>query len=261
MQANVKDGGVAVLVASCDKYRDLWTPFFRLFFRYWQDCPFPVYLGSNDATFEDPRVSAIRAGEDLDWSRSFGAMLAQLPHPYVLLLLEDYLLTQPVDTARIVDLCRVMEETGAACLRLYPFPGPDSEWPGHAGIGVIREGARWRLSLQAALWRKDVLEQLLAPGESAWEFEVAGSARTNAAGRPFLSVGRTEPLPIHYFCTAVWQGAWVRRAVEFCAREGIEVDLRARPVEARRALVRRRLEIFNLKNRPPRPPANASYHA
>lgn len=42
---------VAVVVASCDAYADLWEPFFRLFRRYWPDCPYPVYLGSNFRTY------------------------------------------------------------------------------------------------------------------------------------------------------------------------------------------------------------------
>ena len=37
----------SVLVPSCDAYADLWIPFFALFWRYWSDCPFPVYLGTN----------------------------------------------------------------------------------------------------------------------------------------------------------------------------------------------------------------------
>jgi len=37
----------SILIPSCDKYSDLWRPFFTLFWRHWPDCPFPVYLGSN----------------------------------------------------------------------------------------------------------------------------------------------------------------------------------------------------------------------
>ena len=34
----------AILIVSCDKYSDLWDPFFKLFFKFWPDCPFNIYL-------------------------------------------------------------------------------------------------------------------------------------------------------------------------------------------------------------------------
>jgi len=44
---NELNGKIAVLVVSCDKYADLWPPFFQLFLRFWPECPFSVYLISN----------------------------------------------------------------------------------------------------------------------------------------------------------------------------------------------------------------------
>ncbi len=41
---------LAILVCSCDKYADVWEPFFKLFFKFWPDCPYPIYLLSNYLT-------------------------------------------------------------------------------------------------------------------------------------------------------------------------------------------------------------------
>ncbi len=70
---------VAVLVTSCDKYQDLWEPFFTLFFRYWQDCPYPVYLGTNHLKYDHERVKTIAVGDETDWSSDFRSMLEQIP--------------------------------------------------------------------------------------------------------------------------------------------------------------------------------------
>ena len=37
----------AILVASCDRYSDLWGPFFGVLAKRWPDCPLPIYLGMN----------------------------------------------------------------------------------------------------------------------------------------------------------------------------------------------------------------------
>jgi len=239
---------VAVLVTSCDKYRDLWEPFFTLFFKYWGDCPYPVYLGTNHLKYDNERVKTIAVGDDTDWSSGFRGMLEEIPHPYVIVLIEDYLLTQPVDTARIDRLVSYMEDKGAGCLRLYPCPGPDLPCPDNPEVGEISKGADYRLSLQAAIWNRQTLLELLREGESAWELEINGTERTNDLDVPFLCVIGDSPIP--YFCTGVVKGKWVKEAVKLCETEGIEVDLTARSVQTpvdrllRSAMVGRSIEFI-----------------
>lgn len=224
---------VAVLVVSCDKYRDLWGAFFTLFFRYWPDCPYPVYLGSNHQLYADSRIKTITVGDDRDWSSGVLKMLKQIPYTYLIVLLEDYLFYKRVDTLRITGLVSYLKKKNAACLRLFPCPGPDENCSDNAEVGEIRKGARWRLSLQPAIWDRQMLINLIREGETPWEFEVKGSIRTNKLNAPFLSVNEDaikQPL-ISYFCTAVVRGKWMRDAVRLCEKEGIKIDLSIRQSE------------------------------
>lgn len=66
----------SILIPSCDKYSDLWIPFFTLFWQHWPDCPFPVYLGSNEEVFEHPKVKNILVGPDKDWTSGVRKMLS-----------------------------------------------------------------------------------------------------------------------------------------------------------------------------------------
>ena len=93
----------------------------------------------------------------------------------------------------------------------------------------ISKGADYRLSLQAAVWDKQTLLELLREGESAWELELNGTKRTNDLGAPFLSVIGDSSIP--YFCTGIVKGKWVKEAVKLYETEGIEVDLTARSVQ------------------------------
>jgi len=222
---------VGVLVSSCDRYSDLWSPFFKLFFRYWEDCPYPVYLISNFRLYPDSRVKGILVGEDIDWSSNMYSALRQITHPMVILLMEDYLLDRPVDTVRIEELVSYMQKRGAVCMRLFPCPGPETACPDNREVGEILRGADYRLSLQAAIWRRDILLALLRRGETPWELEVMGSRRSDEIDLPFLSVTRDSSPPISYFCTAIVRGYWARGALSLCRREGIEVNLTARECE------------------------------
>lgn len=231
----------AVLVSSCDAYSDLWPPFFKLLFRHWPDVPRPVFLGCERARFDDPRVECLSVPSS-DWSSMLAAMLERLSAEYVLLLLEDYLLFAQVDTAAIDELLRYSHGRDAACLRLFPCPGPDLLRADHNGVGALRPGSPFRVSLQAALWRRADLLSLLAPGESPWQFETNGTVRSSSLTREFLSVRRGWQ-PLTYFCTGVRRGLWLRDAVTLCAKQGVEIDLDARRRERWSAYLRRRLFV------------------
>lgn len=225
---------VCVFIVSCDKYSDLWNPFFTLFFRYWPDCPYPVYLASNHKTYDHPKVIGLKTGDDVSWSFNTREALKQLEEPCCILFQEDFLLQRSVDTKRVDFLSEYMTNHEAACLRLYPSPPPDCPFDEDQKIGLLSKGSAYRVSLQTAIWDVAVLINLLNVDESPWELESAGSVRSNALEKPFLSImNGSGPLPIDYFSTAVCQGLWVRPAIELCRKEQVAVDLKWRAVETR----------------------------
>ena len=233
--------GISVLVVSCDKYRDLWLPFFTLLFRYWPDCPYQVYLCSNTTPYADPRVKTLLIGADTSWSSNLKRCLEQFPAEYFILLQEDFLLTKPVDTRRIRGLVDYLRVRKGACLRLFPSPPPEKLSEDNLEVGEISKGALYRVSLQAAIWEKDALYDLLKEGESPWDLENIGSRRSDLSDRPFFSIveSNRETWPLDYFSTAVVQGKWVREAVAICRHEGIRVDERQRAIESRLGLFQR----------------------
>lgn len=81
---------ISVLIVSCDKYSDLWKPFFTLFWRYWPNSSFKVYLGSNYLVYKDSRVKTIAIGEDKSWSQGLLDMVSRIDTPFIILMLEDF---------------------------------------------------------------------------------------------------------------------------------------------------------------------------
>jgi hypothetical protein len=179
-------------------------------------------------------------GEDVDWSTGFGEMVRRVAEPYILVLLEDYLLSAPVDTEAIARLFGHMKEEGAACLRVMPVPGAPEADPGTGDVGELPRGMPYRVSLQAAIWRRADLLELLRPGETPWDFELRGTPRSDELEARFLGVVQGGLRPLPYFITGVCKGLWLRDALALCRREGIPVDGSARGVESRRDYLRRR---------------------
>lgn len=215
---------LAILVPSCDAYHDLWTPFFQLFRRHWPDCPYKLYVGAGSVACTEPGVTPIVIGDDADWSSSLRAMLLAMPETHVLIALEDFLLYEPVNTHRIQKLFESLVALDGAYLRLRPFPPPDVRLVRHPDVGEIDLGAPYRASMQAAIWHKQSLLDLLCDGESPWVFEHLGARRSDAFSRGFYSTWT----PALHFYAAVVQGKWIPYGIALCREHGATVDLNAR---------------------------------
>lgn len=236
---------LSILVLSCDQYKDLWAPYFDFFFKYWPDCPFKVYLGTNTEKFEHPHVTQLFSKEKSSWSEELMIILEQIPDSHILLSLEDYFIYDTVDTDDILRYFEIAQHTEAAFLRLAVFPHrfrslhPSSTMPPFDDIGFIHKNSKYRINLQLAIWEKKSLQSLLVEGESPWEFELQGSIRSNDLDKKFLTVLSDQRSsivqgPVKYFCGAVTQGKWMRDALELANVNGIEVDTSQRPVESER---------------------------
>lgn len=228
--ARQPDSDVAAVVASFDGFSDVWTGFFLLLFRFWPDMPYPLYLISNHLTFSDERVSTLCVGDDLSWSETLARGLERLSNRFILLILDDFFLTAPVDTAHVRRLHAAMIAKGAIYLRLAPNPAPDVPDPEMPDLGVIAKGAPYRASLQIAFWDRLALLNLLRRNESAWDFELKGSRRSDPIAEPFLSV--CAGISAISYRHVVRRGKWLPDAVRHFSPLGIAFDCSKRTVES-----------------------------
>ena len=172
----MKKSKLAILIVSCDKYSDLWTPFFKLFRTFWPDCIYPIYLGSNNTIYLDDSIHMITIGDDISWADNVKLMLDQIEEKYILMLLEDFFLEKKVKGKDIEELFEYVKNNNVDCLRLAPTPPPSKIVDKKLGIGIIEFNAPYCISTQPSIWNKDILKRLLHKGYTAWDFEKRNSA-------------------------------------------------------------------------------------
>lgn len=217
----------SVLVPSCDKYSDLWKPFWSLFWQFWPDCPFPVYLGSNRETFDHPQVQAIATGDDGNWTAMFRAELQALNTPYVIVSLEDFFLQSRVNTKDVLACLSAIQALDGTMLRMVQMPGPDQVIPEYPMVGRCSPGRPYRLSTQTAIWNRDKLLGLLRDGESAWQFEIDGNRRIAACPDGFYCTWKPVMTYRHH---VVERGKWFRHEARKFGGMNIGCDFTRRPV-------------------------------
>ncbi len=231
-------GSVAVLVSSCDAFFDAWRPFVAFFRKFWSDCPLELFLITNQLQVRSARLQAIPVGEDREWSSNLLVALEKIRQPYVLYFQEDYFLTAPVARAALADDFAHVIDTGAdsLCFRARTRPDPGFQ-PLKGRFGIVPLDYDGRTRSQVTLWKRSALQSILRSGETAWNFEARGSARTQAM--QILSYLRRDNTPIPSLMSAISRGLWMPDATELCREHQVEIDPFFRPIYSPRPWLRR----------------------
>ena len=246
---------ITLVVSSCDKYSDIWDPFFTLLKRYW-DPQMPVVLvtESKDYTFEGMDIRTLDlypAGSRPPWSELQMKALEKIDTDFVLFMLDDFFLEAAVKEERVRECLEWMkQDPSIACFNFTPVMHGSNLPCGYAGFELRPQNGEYRLNCQAALWRRKTLLDDMRPHENAWIFETLGSRRSfRWKDQKFYSALPEENI-FPYDVKgggALNHGKWNQSAVELIEREQLDVDVSARGIntEVRGSAQRRIQYIFS----------------
>jgi len=209
----------AVLILSCDKYSDLWLPFFDALFKNWPDCPYQIYLGSNTIIFKDRKVKTILSGKDIDWSSSFKSILEQIPEKYILVWHEDIFIISKVDTSLINSCFTYLIKQKVKHIQASPIiPSDAKNISTDKLVGSYERERPYRISVKG-FWDKKYLSNLLIKGEDPWHFEIMGSYRTSYEDGFYFS-----RKSIFEYIHLVEKGKFIRFRLNLCKKNKIKLD-------------------------------------
>lgn len=215
----------SVLIYSCDKYADIWGPFFTLFFRYW-DCPYPVYVTAETEQCMLPEVMTINTDAPT-WTERVKAAVDQIDTKYVIGMCEDMFLRREVDQTTINNCLLTMEEDDN--IASFNFE-KEYDWVENNYIfdfGRKPNGSIYRKTCQPTLWRRSVLSELLDVKQDAWEWEMSP---TPDQYDYYVWTGDERCLVFEYgYHNHEWfgvqKGKWVAHdVIPLFEKEGIHID-------------------------------------
>lgn len=247
--------GVRLLVASCDRYADVWPGFWGCFRKFWPDFPFQISMITNERVCQDAPEGTrnIRVGTDKGWCKNLATALKDVTDPNIFLFQEDFYLRQPVPTADVL-----MATYWFIQQARYPVLYFSRRWPVrtplHPGAfwGECDHEGRPRMDLLPGIFKRDALVDLLdwleqqialrgisrvsqggdqeglSPGFPI-EFETGGSEWMMVRGLKSLDLS-SERGAIHR-ANATYRGQWARDIMDIQAKTGVAFDLKARPVQ------------------------------
>lgn len=214
----------SILINTCDKFDDCWDPFFKLWSLHWTDCSGKIYLNTEykDYSYPELDITAVKGCERhhipkekrATWSQCLKWALETMDTDIILYMQEDYFLKDTVKNEIIENYVQLMtEHSDIACIQLTDQAVLDCGSSEYERLNAVILKQRYRVSCQAALWRKQELLEIIREQESAWEFEEFGSQRSGIMCHKYLVVDKTwirldvfEIIP--YIFTGIIQGRW-----------------------------------------------------
>ena len=230
---------VSVFVCSCDKYEDLWYPFFKLFKKYWTMPYLDVYLNteSKNYQFEGLNIKMVHPKfKDSPYGKRMIETLRKVKTEYIILFLDDFFLRKEVDDNTIKDIITYMDSDRKTvcfyndCLDTY------AQWEEekHPGFKRIPYGASYTLNMQVGVWRREKLIKYWKENVSPWEWEEYCNVLSfnkksdkfyslTSFDNSFCDYGHNEYMSMF----GVYSGKWILDDVEpLFKKEGIAIDFK-----------------------------------
>lgn len=235
----------AILINTCDKFDDCWEPFFKLWSYYWPNCTGQLYLNTEykDFNFESLNIISLKVCERnhisrskrVTWSQCLKWALEGIENDIVLYMQEDYFLRDNVKNDIVEEYVQLMlNNNEIKCIHLTDQAvQPSNEKSIYNQLDKVKIKQRYRVSCQAALWRKSELIELIRVKENAWEFEEFGSMRSALLRRNYYVVNKSivqlnkfEIIP--YVFTGIIQGRWFKDVIPLFQENNIYIDFSKR---------------------------------
>lgn len=216
----------AIFIPSCDKFSDLWPVFFSLFWKNWFDCPYNVYLGSNEKKYSgDRRVKNILIGKDIGWSGSLKRMLGKINERYLFVWPDDAPIISQVETSQFKKCFALMKKLQAKHIHFRCYPKPD-KYIENNFLGEYAKGMPYKVNM-AGFWDRFSLHELFIEEEEIGMFEIMGSYRASYSDGYFCLSKQ-----LFSFIHLSDKGHWIKESIDYCRQHNIPIDLTARKLKS-----------------------------
>lgn len=208
----------AVIIMGCDEYADIAILNALFLERYWKNSGRKIYVTETQLPHDAVFDLEIATEKNMVWSNRLLKALECIEEEYVIMLCDDFFISETVLDEKIDDLIDVCIKNGLGCLKL--MPAADRYEPINEQFGNSKTGT-YRLSTMPAIWNAEYLKKIAGLNVSAWDFELRGSQYSTMLKE---DVWCTRKIIIP-FVHALNGGMWEYAAVRLFRRENIDKEL------------------------------------
>ncbi len=166
---------ISFLVIGYDPYSEVWPHFFH-FFNKFVPANYPSVFVTINEYKNKQNVERIffTESKSISYSDRLKAGLKKINTEYVVLLLDDFIISSPFDDSVLESISKCIDIDFPDFIELENFTSkPKVDYKKDKMIGNLKFSNRYRINLQPAIWKTSFL-RTIAENELArpWEFEI-----------------------------------------------------------------------------------------
>lgn len=221
---------VGIYINSFDGYSDIWPSFFSIWNHYWEECPYKMYLTSNEKEFHFNDLVVLKFGKETSWIERTIKTLEMIDEEYIIFFLEDYFISKKISSEVIEEIIVHMKNNNLFYYQLSNRMNLEQ----NKKYIKIDKSIPYPISLQLSIWnRMELLEFLKVMQfervKSPWDFERYFIDKyKNSKG--ILRGVEYDTRDIFGYKNGVLQGKWIRNTLRFYKKQGIKIDTSKRGI-------------------------------
>lgn len=212
-----------ILICSCDSYADCWEPFFKLFKKYWANCPYQIILNTESAKFEYNGLDIIClqkfSGKVVPYGERMITHIQEIKTPFTLVMMDDFFIRDNVDEKKIQQVIEWLRNDRRAVVFSFQaikdeMNAPSEKYNNFTKRPIVGE---YKYNFQAAVWKTDYLLKSWKKHETPWEWETIANFRSFVDKYDFYCLVDDRDTPINYGFSnsgmGIYRGKWVKESV------------------------------------------------
>lgn len=224
-----------ILINTCDIYSDVWPLFFASIKYQWPTCNYPIVINTEKKNYENAEGIRVinyhgRSGKD-NWGKRYKEALKQITTPYVIPLLEDFVLSDKFTGESLISNCIdwLDKDHDIGVFYLHKHPNVIQRSTEFPGFGLMPKECDYKLTTAPGIWRKEYLEKCIKGFETPWEWEmfVSQSAWKFPEKEFALLESENEVFKFPYG-GVIRRGLWNTEAVELAEKYDVKIDFSKR---------------------------------
>lgn len=209
---------VTILVCSCDKYQDLWKPFFYFLNKNWENCELKILLNTESKRYSYSNLNIFTCHNENTKHESYGERmikcLQSIDTPYTILLLDDFFIRNTVNVDHISQVVQWMDENkDIAYFSFGANPRNCIDDQKYDGYVKMQDIEIYKLNMQAAMWRTEKLLKYWNKEDDPWTWELIANCTAFNTSDIFYTIKNPDDSPIKYGYKdegmGVYRGKWV----------------------------------------------------
>ena len=246
----MKASDMTIMVCSCDAYEDTWYPFFKLFSKYWPDCPYEIILNTESKIYEYPGLNiktfSFYKNGKVPYGKRMLRHLKEVKTPYLLVLMDDFFFRDDVKQEEIEKVKNYLASDKRAVVFSFQDVVDELNEKSAKYDGYYKRPkyGEYKLNFQPAVWKTSVFQKTWSGRgfASPWDWEQLVNFRVCNDKFDFYVLPDVQCQPINYGYNCakieslrakwgVYRGKWVVDTVKDLFEEnGIEIDYSIRGV-------------------------------